>query len=70
MVNIICSEWIPSENIPFKIGIFIDWKVARLPPGGGGRLGRLWDDDYVFLPYYAVCGVKTVKVMGGWRLYL
>ena len=46
MVNIICSEWIPLENISFKIGIFIDWKVVRLPPPG-----VLWDDKYVSLPY-------------------
>lgn len=56
-----------------------NWDIYRLESGvttprrGGvppAGLGRLWDDDYVFLPYYAVCGVKTVKVMGGWRLYL
>lgn len=41
-VNPIRSEWIPSENIRFKIGIFIDWKVAYKPPEGGGRLWRDW----------------------------
>jgi hypothetical protein len=43
-VNPIRSEWIPSENIRFKIGIFIDWKVAYKPPEGVGRLRRAWVD--------------------------
>jgi hypothetical protein len=40
MVNFICSEWIPLENIRFKIGIFIDWEVVRLPPLWGGCWGE------------------------------
>jgi hypothetical protein len=43
-VNPISSECIPSENIRFKIGIFIDWKVAYKPPEGVGRLRRDWVD--------------------------
>ena len=45
MVKPICSERIPLENIRFKIGIFIDWEVVRLPPppdGGAGERGALW----------------------------
>ncbi len=63
MVNIICSEWIPSENIPFKIGIFIDWKVAWLPPGGGeGETGLLDGKTY---PYHRWCAIMNIIKMYG-----
>ena len=66
MVNFICSEWIPSENIPFKIGIFIDWKVVRLPPEGG-RLGY-WMVKHL-ITIYSVVGVVGVVFMVWRRRY-
>jgi hypothetical protein len=60
MVNFICSEWIPSENIPFKIGIFIDWEVVRLPPPEGGCLRRACDGVGMTTMY-------SYLTMIGWR---
>ena len=45
------------ENIRFKIGIFIDWKVVRLPPGGGaGERGGTVILDGKTSPYHIWCG--------------
>jgi hypothetical protein len=54
-VKPICSEWIPLENIRFKIGIFIDWEVVRLPPPSGWGAGMALGDVYCVALPYMVC---------------
>ena len=69
MVHHICSEWIPLENIRFKIGIFIDWKVVRLPPpeGGGFLIVYVYDTIYgvdtLCYIYYCVNMIRLLRVL-------
>jgi hypothetical protein len=46
MVNLICSEWIPLENIPFKMGYLLigRWITTPLRRGGpeGPPAGLVW----------------------------
>jgi hypothetical protein len=57
MVNIICSEWIPLENIRFKIGYLLIGKWLTNPPEGGasGGPGMAFGDAYCVALRFMVC---------------
>lgn len=69
MVNIICSEWIPLENISFKIGYLLIGKWCDYPPpegalGEGGTV-ILNGKTYYYHRWCGGCGECGVYGMDG-----